>query len=116
MASRNVIANLTKVEKLDGTNYDIWHRKTQYSLNKIEVLETITNVMGNWKKVTLHNINVMLKLTKARLKKTRCTCFTMLSNIHNDIIGDFLSLHYYPKNAKSTKRLSIVIYTLGFGP
>lgn len=33
MATKNVVANLTKRDKLVGTNYDIWHRKIQYFLN-----------------------------------------------------------------------------------
>ena len=45
MATKNVVANLTKGEKLDGTNYNMWHRKIQYLLNKQKVLETLTNVM-----------------------------------------------------------------------
>ena len=45
MATKNVVANLTKGEKLDETNYDMWHRKIQNLLNEQEVLETLTNVM-----------------------------------------------------------------------
>ena len=45
MATKNVVADLTKGEKLDRTNYDIWHRKIQYLLNEQEVLETLTTVM-----------------------------------------------------------------------
>ena len=45
MATKNVVVDLTKGEKLDGTNYDMWHGKIQYLLNEQEVLETLTNVM-----------------------------------------------------------------------
>ena len=45
MATKNVLVDLTKGEKLDGTNYGMWHRKIQYLLNEQEVLETLTNVM-----------------------------------------------------------------------
>ena len=45
MATKNVVTDLTKREKLDGTNYDMWHRKIQYLLNEQEVLETLNNVM-----------------------------------------------------------------------
>jgi hypothetical protein len=45
MASKSIIANLNKGEKLDGDNYDIWHRKIRYVLNEQEVLETITQSM-----------------------------------------------------------------------
>ena len=45
MASKNVVADLTKGEKLDGSNYDMWHRKIQYLLNEQEVLDTLTTLM-----------------------------------------------------------------------
>ena len=41
MATKNVVADLTKGEKLVGTNYDIWHRKIQYLLNEQELLEPL---------------------------------------------------------------------------
>ena len=34
MAAKNVVADLTKDDKLTGNNYDIWHRKIQYLLNE----------------------------------------------------------------------------------
>ena len=34
MATKNVVVDLTKGEKLDGTNNDMWHRKIQYLLNE----------------------------------------------------------------------------------
>ena len=45
MASKNIIADLNKGEKLGGDNYDIWHRKIRYVLNKQVVLDTITHSM-----------------------------------------------------------------------
>jgi hypothetical protein len=45
MASKTVVANLNREEKLDGKNYDIWHCKIHYLLNELEVLETLTNSM-----------------------------------------------------------------------
>ena len=41
MAAKNVVADLTKGEKLVGTNYDIWHKKIQYLLNEQELLEPL---------------------------------------------------------------------------
>ncbi|KAK2971566.1 hypothetical protein RJ640_017935 [Escallonia rubra] len=46
MASKQIVADLNKGEKLDGDNYDIWHRKVQYMLDEQEVLETLTAVMA----------------------------------------------------------------------
>lgn len=45
MANKNVVANLTKGEKLDETNYDMWHRKIQYLLNKQDVLKNPSHLM-----------------------------------------------------------------------
>ena len=33
--------DLSKEDKVDGDNYDIWHCKIQYLLNEKEVLETL---------------------------------------------------------------------------
>jgi hypothetical protein len=43
MASKSIVADLNKGEKLDGENYDIWHRKIRYVLNEQEVLETLSH-------------------------------------------------------------------------
>ena len=40
MASKGIVADLNKGEKLDGKNYNIWHCKIQNVLNEQEVLET----------------------------------------------------------------------------
>ena len=46
MATKSAVANLTKGEKLEGINYDMWHRKIQYLLNEQEVLENLTSSMS----------------------------------------------------------------------
>jgi hypothetical protein len=46
MASKGIVADLNKGEKLHGDNYDIWHRKIQYVLNEQEVLETLTHSLS----------------------------------------------------------------------
>ena len=45
MATQTVMAKLTKGEKLDGKNYDIWRCKIQCLLNEQEVLTTLEQVM-----------------------------------------------------------------------
>ena len=45
MASKNIVADLNKGEKLNGDNYDIWHYKIQYILDKQEVMKTLTQEM-----------------------------------------------------------------------
>jgi hypothetical protein len=43
MASKSIVDDLNKGEKLDGENYDISHRKIRYVLNEQEVLETLSH-------------------------------------------------------------------------
>ena len=45
MPFKSIVANLKKWDKLDGDNYDIWHRKIQYILDEQEVLEILTQEM-----------------------------------------------------------------------
>ena len=45
MATKNIIAELNKGEKLNGDNYKIWHLKIQYVLEEQEVLEAVNQVM-----------------------------------------------------------------------
>ena len=89
IATKNVVAYLTKEEKLDWTNYDLWHRKVQYLLNEQEALETLTNVMmqpGNGNTGQHHR---GLEAYKSWVGKDWCARFTMLSSIHNDLIREF---------------------------
>uniref|UniRef100_A0A2N9H9T5 CCHC-type domain-containing protein n=1 Tax=Fagus sylvatica TaxID=28930 RepID=A0A2N9H9T5_FAGSY len=64
MASKTVVADLNRGEKLDGKNYDIWHL--------LRIAET-SEAYQSWR------------------KKDRCAHFTMLSSMHNDLIGEFES-------------------------
>lgn len=89
MASKSVIADLNKGEKLDGTNYDMWRRKITYLLNEQDVLETLEMFMvrpeeGN---TTQHRPNK--EAYDTQVKNDHCAPFTMLSNMHNDFIGEF---------------------------
>ena len=45
MAFKNIFTDLNKGEKLDGENYNIWHRKIQYLLNEQEALKILTQFM-----------------------------------------------------------------------
>ena len=40
------MAELNKGEKLNGDNYDIWHRKIQYILEEQETLQTLNNTLA----------------------------------------------------------------------
>ena len=45
IATKNIITELNKTEKLNGDNYEIWHRKVRYIHKEKEALETLNHVM-----------------------------------------------------------------------
>jgi len=87
---KNIITDLNKGQKVDGENYDIWHRKVQYLLDEKEVLKILTQSMeappeeGNSPQ---HRRDVETYAQWA--KKDRCARFVMLSSMHNDLISAF---------------------------
>ena len=89
MASKGIIVDLNKWEKLDGENYNIWHRKIQYVLNEQEVLETLTHLLSKPNEGSTEQHQRDLTAYESWRKKDLCACFTMLSNMHNDLIGEF---------------------------
>ena len=62
IATKNIIAELNKGEKLNGDNYEIWHRKVQYILEEQEALETLNHMCKNMNKGTLPNIEDIRRL------------------------------------------------------
>ena len=44
-ASKNIVAELNKGEKLNGDNYEIWSMKIQYVLEEQEALEALNVVL-----------------------------------------------------------------------
>ena len=89
MASKCIVADLNKVEKLDGENYNIWHRKIQYVLNEQEILETLTHSLSKPNEGNTEQHQRDLAAYESWRKKDLCARFTMLSSMHNDLIGEF---------------------------
>ena len=89
MASKGIVADLNKREKLDGDNYDIWHRKIKYVLNEQEVFETLTHSLSAPEQGDTEQHTRDLAAFESWRKKDRRVCFTMLSSMHNDLIGEF---------------------------
>nr|POE88869.1 hypothetical protein CFP56_37404 [Quercus suber] len=89
MASKGIVADLNKGEKLDGENYNIWHRKIQYVLNEQEVLETLTHSLSKLDEGSIDQHQCDLAAYESWRKKYLCARFTMLSSMHNDLIGEF---------------------------
>ena len=44
-ATKNIVVELNKGEKLNGENYEIWNMKIQYVLEEQEVLDMLNIVM-----------------------------------------------------------------------
>ena len=89
MASKGIVADLNKGEKLDGENYNIWHCKIQYVLNEQEVLETLTHSLSKPDEGSTEQHQRDLVAYESWHKKDLCACFTMLSSMHNDLIDEF---------------------------
>jgi len=89
MASKGIVADLNKGEKLDGENYDIWHRKIRYVLNEQEVLETLSHSLTEPEQEDTEQDTWDIAAFENWRKKDQCACFTMLSSMHNDLIGEF---------------------------
>ena len=89
MASKGIVADLNKGEKLDGENYNIWHHKIQYVLNEQEVLETLTHSLGKPNEGSTEQHQRDLAANESWHKNDLCMRFTMLSSMHNDLIGKF---------------------------
>ena len=89
MASKGIVVNLNKGEKLNSENYNIWHLKIQYVLNEQEVLETLTHSLSKPDEGSTEQHQRDLAAYESWCKKDLCTHFTMLSSMHNDLIGEF---------------------------
>jgi len=45
MAAKNLMGSMPSNEKLDGTNYDVWHLKVQFTLNEGDMLDLLMTSM-----------------------------------------------------------------------
>ena len=89
MASKCIVVDLNKGKKLDGENYNIWHHKIQYVLNEQEVLETLNHSLSKPDEGSTEQHQRDLAAYKSWRKKDLYARFTMLSSMHNDLIGEF---------------------------
>jgi hypothetical protein len=95
---------LNKREKLDGDNYDIWHHMIQYVLNEQEVLKTLTHSLSAPEQGDTEQHTRDLAAFESWRKKDRCARFTMLSSMHNNLIGEF---EKYPTAQELWKALKV---------
>ncbi|KAK2992792.1 hypothetical protein RJ640_000731 [Escallonia rubra] len=86
MATKNVIADLVKGEKLNGDNYDVWHKKMKFMLNEQELEEHLTKEMvAPTEAQSLRDHTAYQKWNQ----KDRSARYTLLSSLQNDLIGQY---------------------------
>ena len=90
-ALKTVVANLNWEEKLVGKNYDIWHCKIQYLLDKLKVLKTLTNLMDEHEQGNSAQNCRDIESYKSWQKKDCCVRFSMFTRMNNNLIGKFES-------------------------
>ena len=93
MASKSIIVDLNKGEKLNGDNYNIWNLKIQYVLEEQEVLETINVEMEEPQAVEGNNNNAQFRrdLTayNAWKKKDSTVRGILISSMNNDLVYEY---------------------------
>ena len=80
---------MTKEDKLTGNNYNIWHRKIQYLLNQHELLNCLTTIMDEPAEGSTAANRREHEAYQAWVNKDRAARFTMLSHMHDDLIGHY---------------------------
>ncbi|KAK2986482.1 hypothetical protein RJ640_001005 [Escallonia rubra] len=86
MATKNVIADLVKGEKLNGNNYDVCHKKMKFMLNEQELEEYLTKEMvAPTEGQPLRDHAAYQKWNE----KNHSARYTLLSSLQNDLIGQF---------------------------
>jgi len=91
------IGSISVNEKLYETNYDLWSLKVQFLLNNGDMVEFLTTSMCPPTKRDEHGNDVTaserykekLKAYQTWFKKDRSACYTLLSCMHDDLLGDF---------------------------
>ena len=83
-------------DKLDGTNYDIWHLKVQFALNDGDMLELWTSSMPasaekdeQGRDTAIEQYQENLKAYQAWFKRDCSACYLMLSCMQDDLLGEF---------------------------
>jgi len=97
MATKNLIGSMASNDKLDGSNYDVWHLKVQFTLNEGDMLDLLTTSMlppaekdDQGKDITAtEQYKENLKAYQLWFKRDRSARYTMLSCMHDDLLGEF---------------------------
>jgi hypothetical protein len=85
--SRNIMAELTKGEKLNGENYKIWAMKIQCVLKEQEILTVLDHILTEPEKyITLKHISVSVAFES--WKKKFIACIMLLGGMKNDVMRE----------------------------
>ncbi|KAI9186862.1 hypothetical protein LWI28_021683 [Acer negundo] len=85
-ASKSIVAKLNKVEKLNGDNYEMWHRKVQLILEEQEALETLTNTMDEPPNGNTAQHRTYMETYQTWKRKNSLARITMLSSMTNALM------------------------------
>ena len=78
---KNIVAELNKGEKLNGDNYDIWHRKIPCIIEEQETLEALNNTLAEPKQGNTAQHRRDPEAYQAWKKKNSNARITLLSNM-----------------------------------
>ena len=88
-ASRNIVAELNKGEKLNGDNYEIWAMKIQYVLEEQEILTVLDHILTVPEKGTTEKHIAENAAFESWKKKNFIARITLLSSMDNDVMREF---------------------------
>ena len=90
-ASKNIIVELNKGEKLNGDNHEIWSMKIQYVLEEQEALEALNIVLDEPEAGNTAQHKRDREAYEAWKRKNSLARITLLSSMENDIMREFRS-------------------------
>jgi hypothetical protein len=88
-ASRNIVAELNKDEKLNDKNYEIWVMKIQYVVEEQEVLTVLDHILTEPENCTTPKHISDSAAFESWKKKNFIARITLLSSMENDVMREF---------------------------
>ena len=88
-ASKNIVAELNRGEKLNGDNYEIWSMKIQYVLEEQEALETLKESMETPENGNTAQHERDRAAYEAWKRKNSLAHITLISSMENDVMREF---------------------------
>ena len=89
IASKNIIADLNKGEKLNNENYNIWSFKIRYVLEEQEFLEVVNHVLAYPDEDTLTQHRRATEAYQAWKKANATTQGILVSSMNDDLTFEY---------------------------